>query len=178
VRRSFDGPSRIRGAVGTGKSVVGLHRAAYLARTQLLRNRAAAARLETLTQSGRRIEEAVAVANLHARRRPGIVLLGMGDDGHTASLFPHHPLLHVDDVTCAAVLDSPKPPPERVTFTLPVLRAARSIVFLATGEEKAGPVAQIMAGPDEGMPSSLLGGDATIVLCDEAAASQTPRPDG
>jgi 6-phosphogluconolactonase len=103
-----------------------------------------------------------------------LALQGVGPDGHTASLFPHHPLLEVTDRVCAAILDSPKPPPERVTFTLPVLRAARRILFLITGEGKAGPLAQIMAGPDPAVPSSLLGGERTIVLADEAAASRVP----
>jgi 6-phosphogluconolactonase len=103
-----------------------------------------------------------------------LALQGVGPDGHTASLFPHHPLLEVTDRVCAAILDSPKPPPERVTFTLPVLRAARRVLILVTGEAKAGPLAQIMAGPDPAVPSSLLGGERTIVLADEAAASRVP----
>jgi 6-phosphogluconolactonase len=130
---------------------------------------------------GQRAAEAYG-AELEARATPpeggapvlDLALQGVGPDGHTASLFPQHPLLEVDDVFCAWIADSPKPPPERVTFTLPVLRAARRIVILATGTEKAGPVAQIAAGPDRGTPASLLGGDRAVLLCDEAAAAQVP----
>jgi 6-phosphogluconolactonase len=104
-----------------------------------------------------------------------LALQGVGPDGHTASLFPGHPTLGIVDRVCVAALDSPKPPAERVTLTVPVLLASRRILFLVTGEDKAGPVAQIVAGPDPSVPSSLLAGDHTIVMADEAAASLVPR---
>lgn len=98
-----------------------------------------------------------------------LALQGLGPDGHTASLFPGNPAVEADGV-CVAVHDAPKPPPDRITLTVPALRAARSIVFLATGDEKADAVRALLAGPDPAVPSSLLGGERTEVIVDRDAA--------
>jgi len=98
-----------------------------------------------------------------------LALQGLGPDGHTASLFPGNTAVEATG-TCVAVHDAPKPPPDRITLTVPVLGAARSIVFLATGAEKADAVRGLLAGPDPKVPSSLLGGDRTEVILDRDAA--------
>jgi 6-phosphogluconolactonase len=98
-----------------------------------------------------------------------LAMQGLGPDGHTASLFPGNPAVEATG-TCVAVHDAPKPPPDRITLTVPVLRAARSIAFLATGAEKAEAVRGLLAGPDPKIPSSLLGGDRTEVIVDRDAA--------
>jgi 6-phosphogluconolactonase len=103
-----------------------------------------------------------------------LALEGLGPDGHTASLFPGNPAVHATGI-CVAVHDAPKPPPDRITLTVPVLRAARSIVFLATGAEKAQAVRGLLAGPNPDVPSSLLGGERTEAIVDrEAAPNQRP----
>jgi 6-phosphogluconolactonase len=98
-----------------------------------------------------------------------LVLLGMGPDGHTASLFPGHPGLDVSEAPCFAVRESPKPPPERVTLSLPVLRRARHTMLLVTGPEKRDALARAVAG-DRSVPVALLGEDLDEIVCDRAAA--------
>jgi 6-phosphogluconolactonase len=100
-----------------------------------------------------------------------LALEGLGPDGHTASLFPGNPAVQATGV-CVAVHDAPKPPPDRITLTVPVLGVARSIVFLATGAEKADAVRSLLAGPNPEVPSSLLGGDRTELIVDRAAAPE------
>lgn len=99
-----------------------------------------------------------------------VVLCGMGPDGHTCSLFPDHPAVLEADRLVAAVHDAPKPPPERITFTLPLLFRARSLLLLATGAEKAEALAAVLAGPDPNVPASMLRLGRLEVVADEAAA--------
>lgn len=122
-------------------------------------------------------EAASAYASLLQDRLPSeggapvldLALQGLGPDGHTASLFPGNPAVAADGV-CAPVHDAPKPPPDRITLTVPVLRASRSIVFLATGEGKAEAVRGLLGDPTPGVPASLLGSERTEVIVDRAAA--------
>jgi 6-phosphogluconolactonase len=105
-----------------------------------------------------------------------IVLLGIGEDGHTASLFPHNAALSLHGAACVPVHDAPKPPPERVSLSLDVLRAARSTILLATGSGKADALARALAEPDPAVPSSLLERARHTVIADNAAlALAEPR---
>lgn len=105
-----------------------------------------------------------------------VLLLGIGPDGHTASLFPESPALY-DDRPVVAVRRSPKPPPVRLTLTLPAITSAREVWVVGAGEEKASAVRLALsgAGPVQ-VPAAGVGGTArTLWLLDRAAASALPR---
>ncbi len=70
------------------------------------------------------------------RPRFDVIHLGLGEDGHTASLFPGSPALQEKQALVAAVHNAPKPPPERLTLTLPVINAARAVLFMVQGASK------------------------------------------
>jgi 6-phosphogluconolactonase len=73
-----------------------------------------------------------------------LMLLGIGEDGHTASLFPGHPVSDESHKWMAAVYDAPKRPPVRITMTLPLINNARNIFFVAVGAGKAPILARIL----------------------------------
>ena len=102
-----------------------------------------------------------------------LVLLGCGPDGHTCSLFPQHPLLRETDSWVAAIEDSPKPPPRRITLTLPVVTAAVRIAFVATGSGKREVLKKILESEEgRALPCGLVnqaGGERVSWFCDEDA---------
>jgi 6-phosphogluconolactonase len=104
-----------------------------------------------------------------------VVVLGIGEDGHVASLFPDAPVLADRASACLGVHDSPKPPPQRITLTLPVLLAARRCVLLATGAEKSAALAAMLGEPTPHVPASLLARERLDVIADDAAS---PEPAG
>lgn len=105
-----------------------------------------------------------------------MLLLGFGPDGHICSLFPHHALLRETVGWILPIADSPKPPPERVTFSLPVVNAAREKVFVAVGAGKAEMTARILeeAPQDGSVPAALVKGNVHWIV-DEAAASKMSK---
>ncbi len=97
-----------------------------------------------------------------------LVLLGLGEDGHTASLFPGNAALDSDQLA-VGVHDAPKPPPDRVTLGLDLLNASRRIVLLVAGAGKRDALAKVLAGPDPDVPASLLDRSRLTVIADAEA---------
>jgi 6-phosphogluconolactonase len=123
-------------------------------------------------------------AELRAAARPedhgpvpgfDVLLLGIGPEGHVASLFPDMPALY-DDRSVVAVRGSPKPPPIRITLTLPAIRNAREVWILAAGQEKAGAVRLALSGvgPVQVPAAGARGRLRTLFLLDRAAAGRLP----
>jgi 6-phosphogluconolactonase len=120
-----------------------------------------------------------------------VLMLGIGPEGHVASLFPGLPALG-DDRPVVAVRNSPKPPPTRLSLTLPSIQAAREVWILASGEEKAGAVALALSGEGAGgikgieglkgttpVPAAgARGRQRTLFLLDSAAAAKVPAQAG
>ncbi|MGW0081689.1 6-phosphogluconolactonase [Streptomyces sp. NPDC003393] len=106
-----------------------------------------------------------------------VLMLGVGPDTHVASLFPEHPGVRETERTVIGVHGSPKPPPTRISLTLPAIRSAREVWLLAAGEDKANAVAMALSGAGEiQAPAAGAHGRArTLWLLDTAAASQLPR---
>jgi 6-phosphogluconolactonase len=100
-----------------------------------------------------------------------LIALGIGPDGHVASLFPGAPTLDAgEQAICLGIQDSPKPPPERITLSLAMLRTARRCLLLATGAGKADAIAAALAEPTHHVPASLLVRGRLTVIVDDAAS--------
>ncbi|HEY3630171.1 MAG TPA: 6-phosphogluconolactonase [Jatrophihabitantaceae bacterium] len=104
------------------------------------------------------------------------VLLGIGPDGHCASLFPGYPGPRVNDAAVIAVHDSPKPPPTRISLTFGTLDAADEVWFIASGSSKAHAVALAFSGasPEQVPAAGPHGRRRTLWLLDQQAAADLP----
>ncbi|GAA5988149.1 hypothetical protein JCM11641_003612 [Rhodosporidiobolus odoratus] len=101
-----------------------------------------------------------------------LILLGIGPDGHTCSLFPGHPLLLEQDGWVAYLTDSPKPPSTRITLTYPVLNHAHRVAFVSCGEGKQDVMEKVLDHPEEGLPSArvkVISPGRVYFFSDEAA---------
>ncbi len=101
---------------------------------------------------------------LSAIERLDIVLLGIGEDGHAASLFPGNAAMEID-APAVPVCDAPKPPSQRVSLSLKTIRQAGERIVLVAGGGKSEPVARILAG--ESLPAAMIG--EAIWFVDKAA---------
>lgn len=106
-----------------------------------------------------------------------ITFLGVGPDGHIASLFPHRSGIQVEDRTVIVVRNSPKPPAERLSFTRPVLNASQRIWMVLAGADKASALGLALAGAsrDEVPVAGIKGRRRTVFFVDQDAAAEVPE---
>ncbi|HKB51690.1 MAG TPA: 6-phosphogluconolactonase [Solirubrobacterales bacterium] len=131
------------------------------------------AALRPMPVTSRDLELSAAEYEVHVPERLDLVHLGLGPDGHTASLVPGDSVLEVDDRR-VAMTDSHYQGYRRMTLTYPALAAARQILWLTLGEEVREPLAKLLAG-DTSIPAGRVENDRMLVVADEAAAG---RPAG
>lgn len=106
-----------------------------------------------------------------------ICLLGVGEDGHVASVFPGSPAAYEKERAVVAVRRAPKPPPTRITMTLPSIRCAAETWLVVAGSDKAAAVAMALRGAGEvQLPAAgAAGRRRTLWMLDRAAAAKLPR---
>lgn len=103
-----------------------------------------------------------------------LVLLGMGEDGHVASVFPGHPSGEPANQTVIGVSDAPLPPSEQISLTVSALSRAGQVWFLVSGAEKAPALRRALAGDQELPAARVHGEEVTVWLVDQAAAGELP----
>jgi 6-phosphogluconolactonase len=105
-----------------------------------------------------------------------VCFLGVGPDGHIASLFPDRPEIQITDRSVVAVRDSPKPPPERITMTRPVINSSKRVWLVLAGADKAAALGLALAGASyASVPAAgAKGRTRTTFFVDQAAAAQVP----
>jgi 6-phosphogluconolactonase len=131
------------------------------------------ATLRPMPVTSRDLELSAAEYEVHVPERLDLVHLGLGPDGHTASLIPGDSVLEVDDRR-VAMTDSHYQGHRRMTFTYPALTAARQILWLVLGEGAREALAKLLAG-DTSIPAGQVENDNMLLVADEAAAG---RPAG
>lgn len=142
----------------------------------------------TAEEAAERYAADLAAASEAAGNRPAdgtavpafdVLMLGVGPDAHVASLFPELDAVRERSATVLAVHDAPKPPPHRVSLTLPAINAARQVWLVVSGADKAGAVALAANGaaPAQVPAAGVHGTERTVWFLDGAAAAQLPGED-
>ena len=126
--------------------------------------------LRPMPVTSRDLELSAAEYEVHVPEQLDLVHLGLGPDGHTASLVPGDSVLEVDDRRVAMTWD-PYEGHRRMTLTYPALAAARQILWLVLGEAAREPLAKLLAG-DTSIPAGQVENDNMVLVCDEAAAGR------